>query len=93
MEPINKANKYFLIRSKDIHSYRNILEKFNLSDTEFDLDISTTLTNVSSKFVKAHPDKYRFLSTISTFDYLDENIHFYKVNYRVVRFIIDGNEI
>lgn len=92
MEHINKANQYFLIRSKDIHSYRNILGKFDLPDTEFDLDISTTLTNVNNKLVKASPDKYRFLSTTSTFDYLDENIHFYEVNYRVVRFIIDGNE-
>lgn len=70
MEHIIRAGKYFLIRSKDIHASTSLLRKFNLPDSDFDLDIKTTLTTKLSFSLK-YPDKYRFLSTSSTFDFLD----------------------
>ena len=91
MEHIIRSGKYFLIRSKDIHVPTSLLRKFNLPDSEFDLDIKTTLTTKQSLSLK-YPDKYRFLSTSSTFDFFDADNPFYDVSYRAVRFKLDGSE-
>ena len=92
MEHIIKAGHKFLIRCQDIDSPNGILKRFNLPHDEFDLDVKTTLTNVQNKETKSNPEKYRFVSTSNSFEYLDENNHFYPVQYRVVRFKIDGDE-
>ena len=89
MEHIIRSGKYFLIRTKDIHSSSSLLRRFNLPDSEFDLDIRTTLTTKATNEIKAHPEKYRFLSTSSTFDFFDADNPFYDVSYRVVRFKLD----
>lgn len=91
MEHIIRSGKYFLIRSKDIHVSTSLLHKFNLPDSEFDLDIKTTLTTKQSLSLK-YPDKYRFLSTSSTFDFFDADNPFCDVSYRAVRFKLDGSE-
>ena len=91
MEHIIRSGKYFLIRSKDIHVPTSLLRKFHLPDSEFDLDIKTTLTTKQSLSLK-YPDKYRFLSTSSTFDFFDADNPFYDVSYRAVRFKLDGSE-
>lgn len=91
MEHIIRSGKYFLIRSKDIHVSTSLLRKFNLPDSEFDLDIKTTLTTKLSLSLK-YPDKYRFLSTSSTFDFFDADNPFCDVSYRAVRFKLDGSE-
>lgn len=92
MEHIIKAGQKFLIRCKDIKSRTSLLNKFNLPDTEFDLDISTILTVKSTNEIKAHPEIYRFLSNASTFDFVDKDHPFYEVNYRAVRIKINGKE-
>jgi hypothetical protein len=71
MEHIIRSGKYFLIRTKDIHSSSSLLRKFNLPDSEFDLDIKTTLTTKQTSDVRLHPEKYRFLSNTSTFDFFE----------------------
>ena len=91
MEHIIQSGKYFLIRSKDIRSHSSILRKFSLPDSEFDMDIHTTLTTNLTMSLK-YPDKFRFLSTSSTFDFFESGNPFYDVSYRVVRFKLDGTE-
>jgi hypothetical protein len=90
MEHIIHAEKYFLMRSKDIHSHTSILEKFDLPDSEFDLDVCVTLTPRQTNEVKSHPKKYRFLPASSTFDFFDKSNPFYDVSYRAVRFKLNG---
>jgi hypothetical protein len=90
MEHIIRSGKYFLIRTKDIHSSTSLLRKFGLPDSEFDLEIRTTLTTKQTSDVRLHPEKYRFLSTSSTFDFFDADDPFYDVSYRAVRFKLDG---
>ncbi len=92
MEHIIKAGQKFLIRCKDINSPSSLLLKFNLPDSEFDLDVETVLTIKQTNDVKAHPDKYRFLPQSSKFDFVSKDNPYYPVNYRVVRFKIDGAE-
>jgi hypothetical protein len=92
MEHMKHAGVCFLIRCKDINSYTSILQKFDLPDTEFDTDVETTLTIKQTKEVKAHPQKYRFLSTSSVFDYIDKQYPYYPVHYRVVRFKLDSGD-
>ena len=92
MEHIIKAGQFFLVRVQDIHSRTSNLRKFNLPDSEFDLDVETVLTMKQTNEVKAHPDKYRMLSKSSTFDFVSKDNPYYPVKYRVVRFRIDGAE-
>ncbi len=89
MEHIIRSGKYFLIRAKDIHGSTSLLRKFGLPDSEFDLDVKTTLTTRATNVVKTHPEKYRLLTTSSTFDFFDADYPFYDVSYRVVRFKLD----
>ena len=91
MEHIIRSGKYFLIRTKDIHSFNSLLRKFGLPDSECDMDIHTTLTANLTMSLK-YPDKFRFLSTSSTFDFFDAENPFYDVSYRVVRFKLDGTD-
>ena len=92
MEHIIKAGQFFLVRVQDIHSRTSNLRKFNLPDSEFDLDVETILTTKATNEVKAHPDKYRMLSKSSTFDFVSKDNPYYPVKYRAVRFKIDGAE-
>ena len=91
MEHVIRSGKYFLIRTKDIHSFNSLLRKFGLPDSEFDMDIHTTLMTNLTMSLK-YPDKFRFLSTSSTFDFFDAENPFYDVSYRVVRFKLDGTD-
>lgn len=92
MAHIINSGKYFLIRSKDIHSMSSLLRKCNLPDEEFDMDLHITLTRKQTKDIKSQPEKYRFLSTTSTFDFIGDNISEYQLHFRVVRFKLDGCE-
>ena len=56
MEHIIRSGKYFLIRTKDIHSSSSLLRKFSLPDSEFDLDIKTTLTTKQTSDVNPFYD-------------------------------------
>ena len=92
MAHIIQSGKSFLIRVKDIHSISSLLRKFNLPDEKFDLDLHITLTRKQTKDIKSQPEKYRFLSTTSTFDFIDEHNPEYVLHFRVVRFKLDGSE-
>ena len=56
------------------------------------MDVHTTLTTRQTDEIKNSPDKYRFLSNASKFDFIDREHPFYPVHYRVVRFKLDGKE-
>lgn len=92
MEHIIHSGNYFLIRCKDIHGSTSLLRKFNLPDSEFDMDIKTILTTRMTNEVKAHPEKYRFLSSTSIFDFFEDDNPFYDVSYRAVRFKLDNTD-
>ena len=79
----------YVIRVKDLDS-SGILSGLRLpSGGEFDRDVHLTLTKKQTKEVKAHPEIYKFISSTSTFDFLDlhENL-FYPMSFRVVRLIL-----
>ena len=56
------------------------------------MDLHITLTRKQTKDIKSQPEKYRFLSTTSTFDFIDEHNPEYVLHFRVVRFKLDGSE-
>jgi len=79
----------YVIRVKDLDS-SGILSGLHLpAGGEFDRDVHLTLTKKQTKEVKAHPEIYKFISTKSTFDFLDlhENLS-YPISFRVVRFTL-----
>ena len=80
---------YYLIRVKDIHS-NGILSGLTLPETSgFDVWKSVTLTKKQTNKVKADKEKYKFVPSTSTFDYLDLHINkFYDLKMRIVRFPI-----
>ena len=92
MAHIIHSDKSFLIRVKDIHSTSSLLRKFNLPDEGFDMDLHITLTRKQTKDIKSQPEKYCFLSTTSTFDFIDEHNPEYELHFCVVRFKLDGSE-
>lgn len=80
---------YYLIRVKDIHS-NGILSGLTLPETSsFDIWKSVTLTKKQTNEVKANREKYKFIPSTSTFDYLDLHKNkFYDLKMRIVRFPI-----
>ena len=56
------------------------------------MDLHITLTRKQTKDIKSQPEKYRFLSTTSTFDFIGEHDPSYDLHFRVVRFKLDGSE-
>lgn len=76
----------YVIRVKDVHS-NGILSGLTLPlSEEFDVDIHRILTRKQTNDVKAQPTTYKFIPSITTFDYLDlkKNL-FYPMSFRVVR--------
>ncbi len=86
---VEEKGMYYLIRVKDIHS-TGILRSLDLqASCEFDVLQSLTLTKKQTKEVKTNRDKYKFVPSTSTFDYLDLHTNkFYDLNMRIVRFPI-----
>ena len=80
-------NQKFLIHTKDIDVYSSVLLNLNLSDEEFDLDVTKILTRKQTNETKTNKQKYTYLAYSSDFDYFDEEL-FYEMNPRVVRFKI-----
>ena len=56
------------------------------------MDLKITLTRKQTKVIKSQSEKYHFLSTTSTFDFIDEHNPEYELHFRVVRFKLDGSE-
>lgn len=85
---VEKRGMYYLIRVKDIDS-TGILGGLKLPKTKsFDKSISFTLTTKQTKEIKANKEKYKFVPSTSTFDYLNHDNKFYDISFRVVRFPI-----
>lgn len=89
---IERKGWNYVIRVKDLDS-SGILSGLRMpASGEFDRDVHLTCTRKQTKEVKAHPERYKFLPSNSTFDFLDlhENL-FYPLSFRVVRFVLpDG---
>ncbi|MCC8127162.1 MAG: IS4 family transposase, partial [Clostridiales bacterium] len=80
----------FVTRMKDIGS-NGILSGRGLPDGEFDLTIKTKLTRRHTKETMEHPETYTILPGTTDFDYLDDSIRYYEIEFRAVRFqIADG---
>ncbi|MDE6789158.1 MAG: IS4 family transposase [Ruminococcus sp.] len=86
----NKGMKY-VIRIK---SNVGIVKKFNLpSDKESDFVADILLTRKQTKETKADPDKYRFLSQNSNFDFLPQNSkNTFPLTFRIIRIKISDDK-
>ena len=83
-----KRGMYYLIRVKDIDS-TGILGAMKLPKTaSFDVCTSITLTKSQAKAIQANKEKYKFIPSTSTFDYLNKENKFYDMTFRIVRFPI-----
>ena len=94
MEHLRHTGHKFLVRVKDLESKNFIFKNIKAipADGEFDVDLHITLTDLRSTKYKAMPDTYKVLSNNSSFDYLDKENRFYETDYRIVRFLINGEE-
>ncbi|MBR0420757.1 MAG: IS4 family transposase [Erysipelotrichaceae bacterium] len=94
IEHLRHTGHNFLVRIKDLESRNFIFKNVKAipSGSEFDMDIHITLTDLRSRKYKSLPDIYKVLSDNSTFDYLDKENRFYEADYRIVRFLINGEE-
>jgi len=85
---VEKKGWNYLIRVKDLGS-SGILSGLSLPpEEEFDICVRRFLTRKQAKKVKDHPETYRFLPSVTSFDFLDEHNKFYPMSFRVVRFKI-----
>lgn len=89
---VEEKGMYYLIRVKDINS-TGILKGITLPEAPgFDVWKSITLTKKQTNEVKADKEKYKFVPSTSTFDYLDLHVNrFYDLRMRIVRFPIKGD--
>lgn len=88
MATCNKLNRYYLIRERDINDNSSRIKKFNILEEEYDKNLSVILTNKQTLAYK--DNRYRFLSSSSRFDYLDDNNE-YLMNFRAIRFKLSGD--
>ena len=90
---IQEKGCYFLIRIKDIGK-PGVIAASKLPDAdEFDIAndffLTRKQTNEVKKLMKENPGKYRYLSSCSSFDFLDLHTNtFYPMSFRIVRFQI-----
>ena len=83
-------NHKYLIRVKDIDNKVSMFKNIRFETDEFDKDISFTLTNLNRKPYNKNP-KYKIIQKYQTFDYLDDDNHFYDTKWRLVRFKIEDS--
>ena len=101
MAHIQEKRWHFLIRIQDILHSRGIAAGLSLPDKdEFDIPINLSLTTKSTNEVKQlckDRNKYRFIPSTATFDYLPKKNRkldptlFYELRFRIVRFKITDN--
>ena len=83
---VEKRGMYYLIRVRDVDR-RGILGGLSLPKEKcFDTHVSYILTRKQTNEVKADSEKFRYISTKSTFDYLTDECKFYNLSFRIVRF-------
>ena len=98
MAHIQERNWNYLIRIQDVLSSRNIAAGMDLPNhDEFDLEVNLHLTTKQTKEIKQlceDRNRYRFVPSTNTFDYLPRKNHkkdapvFYELPFRIVRFKI-----
>lgn len=79
-----RKGMYFVIRMKDIDS-NGILSAYDLPDGEFDTRIHTTLTRRHTKETMGNPDVYTILQPSTDFDFLDDTVQYYDIEFRIAR--------
>lgn len=86
---VQEKGMFYLIRVKD-GGGGSMVGSFRLPVCdEFDYDMELILTRKQTNEVKKHPEKYKFISKSSPFDYLDLHKNkFYPMTFRVVRFAV-----
>lgn len=89
IENLNQKTN-FVIRAKDLNSKNGLTTGLNLPDKEFDLDVQITFTNWNRKEYQSQKNKYKIIQKYQSFDFLNENTHFYEVNWRIVRFRLEN---
>lgn len=82
-----RKNMNFVIRLKDINS-NGILSAYDLTDTEFDSYIRTTLTRRHTKKTLGEPNTYTILQPATDFDFFDEYYTEYNIEFRIVRILL-----
>ena len=91
-EHIIKKNWNFVVRAKDINS-NGIVSKIPIPDSEtFDIEHTILLTRRQTNHIKEHQEKYKFMPSNQTFDYLpvgDKGT--YPIGFRVLRFPISDD--
>lgn len=88
-EHIAQKGWNYVIRVKDINSNGIASGLFLPKKDEFDVKHNFLLTRRQTKEIKAHPEKYKYMSKKQNFDYLPVgNKENYPINFRVVRFAI-----
>ena len=87
-----RAGQKFLIRMKDIES-NGILGVYELPDDEFDTFIETTLTRRHTKETMGRPETYTILPPKTDFDFLNENVQYYRISFRIVRFKVSSGYV
>jgi hypothetical protein len=82
----------YLIRVKEPSS-NGILSALDLpSSEEFDQEIQLTLTRKQTKEIKAYPEIYKIMPSVSTFDYLGRHENkFYPISFRAIRVQVAEN--
>ena len=98
MAHIQEKQWFFLIRIQDVLNSRGIAAGLSLPDEdEFDIPVNLSLTTKASNEVKnlcKDKNKYRYIPSTVTFDYLPKKNRkhdptlFYELRFRVVRFKI-----
>ena len=87
---IERKGWNYVIRVKDLGS-TGILSGLRLpSGGEFDICINKILTRKQTNEVKENPNVYKFMPSCSTFDFLDKEVQFFPISFRIVRIKI-GN--
>lgn len=83
---LNNIGWKYVIRVKAPNSGKGMLSKTDLPvNQEFDEEISVLMTRRQTNEIKAKPKLYRFLSKVSTFDFLPlKSKAVYPISYRVV---------
>ena len=84
-EHVSHLDNKFLIRIKDCGS-NGMLKGMHVSlSGQCDVGVSRIVTFKQAKEVKKHPEKYRFFPKKIRFEYLNNDVPYYRFKCRIVR--------